>query len=919
MKQKFLFLTLLALSSAFAAVKTDNVKLEVSSGKLILTDLLENTSWRTAQLTPFMYDGKTKKFAKLINAVCTDEKDAVVLTCSDKEWKWKTRFTKRDRLILGESEITNLTGKELFLEPGFTAKINFLEKPQLFWDGFGVMHPIKNKKLSRKGIRGKLMQHVSSSAIPFSAVAAMTSKSGLQLGHVMFDPVSYSAASFDPAKNELSFSQRIALLPHKILKIRWVAGSFNASYGGAEAAVQLHYDAFPECWAVDQDNPYIWGNHAHYLSWWGRPDDELTRRFKHTFEWTYTPYKRSGDMLCREELWDYKPHNPFRKKTPRFGGKWFSYHDLSREEYLKIRKEQYLKYGKKYGWMFYNSCAGTWCEINLAKEKYPDSMTQDPYSSCLLKSWSTGHDWEVRVFPMGTKFAEVFEADMKALVEELDLPGFALDCGSGGVHYRGPAVKKDLPGRAWDDDGVFIDQGVAINHSVDYMHSLRPGLTVFINGPLKGDVVMYERPFVDMPTMESFMPLYKWYIGPRPSASHDHGFMYREMVPNWRSKTQAEFIDILSKMSDHMIFCQFQMGMNNTYVSMFGNYQQIYILPEAFELKRAGWCSLIPLKLAKSIYAPYRSAYGKGENSFFFLGNSRPADCRGEVKLDNLLQTRKNDSTLMIVRKMRNQAETVNRVSGGFTAFDAELPSRVPVLFESVCAINGVKKPDFRATVKTLKKLDKQFWSVTFDETAGFTASIVPRKIREFSLNSLTLNGKKIAAGEPVVLKKGDKIEAAYRSNFFQLDKDAIWKFPFLDKNKKISCRIYLDKGDKGAESAAAKINGFFNILRKYNVLPKNGGAVPKSNNKASLLRKDVIILNSQAAFPRIAVTENGGIIIEGRNADELEKMVNKFLDVLDYRYPLYLPFRGVMGLKNEMIRAAKMTGKYLPHRAYFD
>ena len=128
-----------------------------------------------------------------------------------------------------------------------------------------------------------------------------------------------------------------------------------------------------------------------------------------------------------------------------------------------------------------------------------------------------------------------------------------------------------------------------------------------------------------------------------------------------------------------------------------------------------------------------------------------------------------------------------------------------------------------------------------------------------------------------------------------------------------------MQKNDKGAESAFNRINGFFKILRKYKVLPKNDSGIPKTANNSSLQRNDVIILNSQAAAPRIAATEKGGIIIEGRNEAELEKMVNKFLDVLDYRYPLYLPFRSVMGLKGEMIQSAKMTGKYLPHRPYFD
>jgi hypothetical protein len=46
---------------------------------------------------------------------------------------------------------------------------------------------------------------------------------------------------------------------------------------------------------------------------------------------------------------------------------------------------------------------------------------------------------------MGTSFAKVLQNDIKTLVKELDLPGFAFDCSYGGAYYRGPAVKKICP------------------------------------------------------------------------------------------------------------------------------------------------------------------------------------------------------------------------------------------------------------------------------------------------------------------------------------------------------------------------------------------------------------------------------------------------------------------------------------------
>ena len=53
------------------------------------------------------------------------------------------------------------------------------------------------------------------------------------------------------------------------------------------------------------------------------------------------------------------------------------------------------------------------------------------------------------------------------------------DCGSGGVYFRvRPA--RNLCCRAWDDDGVFIDQGWRLTtKSILFTHQSQQALTVF--------------------------------------------------------------------------------------------------------------------------------------------------------------------------------------------------------------------------------------------------------------------------------------------------------------------------------------------------------------------------------------------------------------------------------------------------------
>ncbi|MBE6400322.1 MAG: hypothetical protein E7041_09315, partial [Lentisphaerae bacterium] len=173
MKHKKLFLlwSLCGALTASAAVTTPTVKLAPATNAMTLTPT-DNAAWKQAILTPFMYDGKAKKFA-VPELKITETDNTVTVVWETAQWRYTTRFSAREKLILGESTLTNLTGKELFLEPGFAAKVALDAAPEIFWDGFGVMRKIGTEKLVRNGIKGKLMKHISSKTIPFSASAVM--------------------------------------------------------------------------------------------------------------------------------------------------------------------------------------------------------------------------------------------------------------------------------------------------------------------------------------------------------------------------------------------------------------------------------------------------------------------------------------------------------------------------------------------------------------------------------------------------------------------------------------------------------------------------------------------------------------------------------------------------------------------------
>ena len=153
-----MMLSLCAAFGASAAVTTPTVKL-APAGEVMKLTPTDNAAWKEALLTPFMYDGKAKTFAD-VQLQISETGDTVSFKWENAKWRYTTRFFARGKLIVGESELTNLTGEELFLEPGFAAKVTLDSKPGIYWDGFGVMRKIGKEKIERKGIKGKLMKHI---------------------------------------------------------------------------------------------------------------------------------------------------------------------------------------------------------------------------------------------------------------------------------------------------------------------------------------------------------------------------------------------------------------------------------------------------------------------------------------------------------------------------------------------------------------------------------------------------------------------------------------------------------------------------------------------------------------------------------------------------------------------------------------
>ncbi len=837
-------------------------------------------------------------------------------------FEWKFLVSSSEKLFRLDNMIRNLTERELRLEPGLKLLVP-REQGDLFWGGFDVLEtgePI----LQRLGFKGKTSKHLGGGLCqPFPVAALIAADKTVFLGQFQFDQVSWNGARYriiDEKSAELQFSQRLVLAPGQTLDFRFIIGLTPRKFACEENVVQAMYDAWPAQWlpVQGQDNRYVWSAHSQYRAWYYKPNWERERRYYAAVDWAFTPYKRAGDHWGKEELWDYESVFPIRPDS--FGsisnGIRFDYTKRTYADFHRLRKEIFLKNARDFGYSFYTGMA--WCEINLAKEKYPDAINYDTEGGVahILGPWSTGHDQEIRVFPMGTSYAKVLREDIARLWKELDLPGFAFDCGTPGVNYRGPAVNNpELPGRAWDDKGIFIDELVAVNDLIDFVHQLDPDNPPYVwkNGQGRADYVMIETSIFD-PIFRSWMPLTRYNIGMRAAVVHGHGYLIDQTIPNWRNLNQEEFYHEMAKLADHAVLTDFQYGVTQNHVTQNGNPQSIYAMPELIECNRNGWQALIPVELSQQGKYLYQARYGRGASSILYFGNPWPEPMPIEFRVDNSELGRGSN---LFVTKMRDQATLHNRVEGSNTFFQDSLPSRRPRLYEAVINLSALPAEGrLEAVVSSYKDINQIRFDITLKGNSPFKAILTPRFIHRYNA-SILVNGTMTSPATPAEIPANAHITVRFQSDFFHCKAAEILSFPFVDAEGKPAFAIQLPAKAHASElKEAAHLQDYFRFTADQKITL--AGEIP------------VVQLPETAPDPAVLITvgrgEETGITrradrleLCAADADEAHAMLKEMAYVMDRRFPYIIPFGPVNSISQEMLKKFNMPENPLPFERCFE
>lgn len=865
----------------------------------------------------FIHNGKTKKLEKIKGKVKDDTQTLTTSNCAI-----TIRYTPRSRMILAETTITNTTDKEIWIEPGMGMILPHTGK-EYFWNGVDT-RKTAGKEIARKGLKAKPEKHTGAFGSPLALTVLAAPEHSWSLGNVMFELTSYNAARFVPEgdKCRIEYSRRLVLAPGCSEKFSFVIGATETAFGKEEGAIQAYYDSFPEVWvpAVGYDNKYIWNAHAMYAVWRYKPDYETERRFHSRWEWAYVPYKRCGDIFGRPELWNYKPMgHPFR---PGFiwymGGEFFDYRTLSCEEFHKKRKSVFDRYGKKFGYAFYADASGTFCELALARQKYPDAINtdRDEGTVFIFPSWSTSHDNEVRVFPYKTTFAEQLKKDVLDLNKELDLPGFSLDCCGGGAKYRGPASKDpSMPFRAYDEKGVYVDQGVAIQKFIDFLHNdvvpdadYRTKPFIAANGSLKCDVHMIEKSVLD-PVFNTMMPLWRYIYGALPGVIHGQGYAIDRLIPEWRQLNTAEFLDRFTTLAVYSVFSEFRYGLTASRCIYKGNALAQYSMPELLECIKYGWQAQTPVSCDNGGKILYKSRFSRGENTILFFGNPYRYDIETKFGVANRLL---GTAQYIFNRKMRDNAALEQKIVNGETVFSCNLPSRYPVLFEALCGLSNIPETGVGVKVNSVKDLNKIRHEIAFTAAEEFTTKILPRMIFDFHPAVITLDGVEVKADEEVTVGKNSILVIEYTSKDFAAGSKEITEFPYLNKMMEPAFSIRLtDKNSAAEKEQAQNIADYFKFCVTRNLV---NPAEIKIKSGSDAVTGAEIVLDFSAEKEGI-FREDSVIAVRAKDAYNGEELVRKLSFAMDKRFEFFFGIENADGIPGGLPDQLSVRGKYVPVR----
>ena len=376
------------------------------------------------------------------------EKNGLIITITSRQLGTLTEW---------QVEIANRSPEVVRLRVRITETISALGGD--FWDGYEV-HNSQQKTISP-----------TTSRYVFPAISYIKSRRLLGIGYAPHTVSSRFERSCRVIEGgaELIFDSYLALHPQqhdRIAFIRYASEDADDYTDLVEAVYRAYPQWFRPVAGADERiygmGGYYWSSHATR-----KEQREEARRVRLGWEWYYNMYQKAGDFFPSEEFWDqargYKTESAHAKgDTPGTVADWLAYN------------HERISAGNQQTALFYYHIQ-QFCNATLLTEHYPDAEWRDKRGkpSSPVTGWAEAGSARY-AWPGKSSYGAAIRKDLRKLWDTFPLAGFAHDVTLGDSKYYGPLLAKEN-GKAFDDDGqVYVVEGVALAHNLDYTHAFPP-------------------------------------------------------------------------------------------------------------------------------------------------------------------------------------------------------------------------------------------------------------------------------------------------------------------------------------------------------------------------------------------------------------------------------------------------------------
>ncbi|HCU37538.1 MAG TPA: hypothetical protein DGT21_19525 [Armatimonadetes bacterium] len=648
-------------------------------------------------------------------------------------------------------------------------------------------------------------------------------------------------------------------------------------YGFYET-LDAYYNTYPTWFVADPEvDPRASGGGAQYRGYHGRGPfaAENCRRLFGSWDWCYAPFRRTGDIYGRQEFWDYEPVRAMSGERAQ-----------SFEDFHRWRKDYFAR-SKQYGvaFMFYVP-AQTWCEERLATDHYADALIEDPDERTLFTTpWVTGHDNERRVFPYKTSFGEQSLLDMRQVAEELDLVGFAFDTAEGRAKYRGPALPR-LEGRAWDENGPYCRENIAVARLAQFVHTLHDSrgykLAVVANPNPRGAYTSLL--YVDSAMMEGE----PWKVGrdyalmPRLMAGHKtlvwwEGYELDSFIRTERADPRQVRM-LLRGLADFALYQSLRLGYIPPPNFTQGVTRLVEWLPAITDCVQTGWEPIPACRVPEPWWV---TRYGNGLETRLAIAHETLDTHSGQASVQN---ARFAEGAVLFSHY--DGRALSNRLQGGETVLDITAPNRTPLLYQA------------QAEILTQGTVQEAIVSHTGGVCGASTelalvgngeARLRLRVPRDMRLISVSLDGRPVeqcdldAATATAALSGRHTLLATFTSAVFAGQDADVLDFPFIEGNQP-KCAISVRPGCTETERRCADwLSTYFRYWYTMEVSADDAPIIPVREGQPAAGPAVVITLADHEGHN---VRVDGDILtVMAADAKTLDAVFGKLLRALDRRY----------------------------------